>query len=107
MKKRYIPIRVMYYEGGMHDTIYHRDYHEKPGKTVNSLIRAYLHELKMDNYKYRSYTITVGCNTAIAITGYRGMFGKTVMVNVVRKSGVDIFSGKTTYKTDTVLDELW
>ena len=107
MKKRYMPIVVWYYEDGMHDTIYRREYHKNPGKSVNSLLRAYLHELRIDNFKYRSYTINVGCNTVIAITGYRGKFGKTVMVNVVRKSGVDIFSGKTTFKTDTVLDELW
>lgn len=106
---KYLPIKVNYYESGKgFKSIYEFDYHRKPGKTLKSLVRDYLHELRVDsNYRYRSYTIMFGTNSVVSITGYQGMYGKSVLVLVTRKSGRDIFKGQNTYKTDTVLDEIW
>lgn len=108
LSDKYLPIKVTYYEAGKFESIFNLDYHRNPGKTLKGLVRDYLHELRIDSdYRYRSYTIMFGTNTVVSITSYRGMYGKSVLVLVTRKSGRDIFKGQNTYKTDTVLDEIW
>ena len=71
-------------------TLYDESLHEKPGKTLQQIVKDYIHELRVDDeYYYKSFTVSFGKNTTVHVTGYNGTLSKHVSAIIVRCTGYD------------------